>query len=428
MLLCMRRSTAVLVVSLSLLLAGCAGIGANPTEDINESAAENDSIVTDAANDPDESTSNGQEANEQDTEENSDTDKEQDTDHTQNTDDGQDTEDDQDADDQDAEDGQNVDDQHEAETHNSDGTNPTVDGELEIHHIDVGQADSTLIITPDGETILIDTGDWRQSGQEVIDYLDDHNIDRIDHLVATHAHADHIGGHDEIIEYYETERDGIGAAYDSGVAHTSATYDRYLDAIEEHDVDLFEVQEGDELPIEDDQLTGIVLNPPEGDSGSDLHSNSVAIAFEFGDFRYLTTGDAEANAEDRMVEEWSEELDADAYHAGHHGSSTSSTQPFIDEVDPSIAIISSAQDSQYGHPHDETLEMFSELGIETYWTGLHEDIVLITDGQDTTVKTTSEFSSDPLDLLEAKPSDDDTGTSYQITVDAFEMASTPLAS
>ena len=375
----MRRSVLVFAVVLTVALAGCAGIGVdgNDAEDI-------------------------------------DTDLDDQTDTT-----------DLEAEDADQESG--TEDESASETDDSDRTDTTVDGELEIHHIDVGQADSTLVISPDGETVLVDTGDWRQSGQGVIDYLDDHGVERIDHLVATHGHADHIGGHDEIIELYETERDGVGAAYDSGVASTSQTYERYLDAIEEHDVDLFEVQEGDELPIEDDQLTGTVLNPPEGDSGSDLHYNSVAIAFEFGEFRYLTTGDAESNAEQRMVDDWSDELDADAYHAGHHGSTTSSTEPFMDEVEPSIAIISSAYDSQYGHPHDETLERFSEFGIETYWTGVHEDIVLTTDGQDTTVETTSDFSSDPLDLLKEKPSDDDNGGSYQITPDAFDATPNPVA-
>ncbi len=371
----MRRSILILAVALTVILAGCAGIDVDGagTDDIDiENDDEADSVELE-------------------------------------TEDGEEEPD------------------SETETDDSDDTNPSIGGELEIHHIDVEQADSTLIITPEREIILVDTGDWRQSGQGVIDYLDEHDIDRIDHLVATHAHADHIGGHDEIIEHYENERDGIGAAYDSGVPHTSATYDRYLDAIEEHDVDLFEVQEGDELPIEEDQLTGTILNPPEGDSGDDLHYNSVAIAFEFGEFRYLTTGDAEVDAEDRMVEEWSEELEADAYHAGHHGSSTSSTQPFIDEVDPSIAIISSTQDSQYGHPHDETLETFSELGIETYWTGIHGDIVLTTDGQETDVQPASEFSSDPLDVLEAKSSDDDNFDNYHISVDEFDAAATPVA-
>ncbi len=116
--------------------------------------------------------------------------------------------------------------------------------------------------------------------------------------MATHAHADHIGGHDKIIEYYETEEDGVGAACDSGVAHTSATYDCYLDAIEEYDVGRFEVQEGDELPIDDETLEATVLNPPEVDSGTNFHANNVAIVFYLIEIRYLTTGDAESGAKD----------------------------------------------------------------------------------------------------------------------------------
>jgi len=323
--------------------------------------------------------------------------------------------------------------QPEETAENESAFDKALDGELEIHHIDVGQADATLLISPDGETVLIDTGDWRQSGQDVLEYLDAHQIDRVDHLVATHAHADHIGGHDAIIAHYETERDGIGAAYDSGVAHASATYDRYLDAIEEHDVDLFEVQAGDELPIETENFSGTVLNPPEGESGTDLHYNSVTILFEFGTFTYLTTGDAEADAEQRMEAEWGEALEADGYHAGHHGSSTSSTPSFIAEVKPSIAVISSNYDSQYGHPHDETLETFAEFDVETYWTGVHGDIVLTTDGQAVTVQTAHEFSTDPLELLEQKPREETDSTNHRIgsgshlAGPAFETASAPIA-
>ncbi|MBP1923690.1 competence protein ComEC [Halorubrum alkaliphilum] len=281
-----------------------------------------------------------------------------------------------------------------------------VDGELAVHHIDVGQADATLLITPAGETILIDSGDWRQGGEGVIEYLEAHDIDRIDHLVATHGHADHIGGHDAIIEWAETEGDGIGLAYDSGVAHTSQTYERYLDAVEEYDVELLIVEEGDELPIEDD-VDGLVVNPPEGDSGTDLHDNSVALVIEFGEFRYVTTGDAETAAEERMVDSWAAELDADIYHAGHHGSSTSSTAPFLDAASPEIAIISSAYDSQYGHPHDEVLTRFADRDIDTYWTGVHGDIIVTATGDgEINITTSDTFSPDAEDLLGEKPSDD----------------------
>ena len=317
-----------------------------------------------------------------------------DTPDTDNVDDGTETDDgSDDADDTD-------------ESSNDTDEPRDVDGELAVHHIDVGQADATLLITPAGETMLIDSGDWRQGGEGVIEYLEAHDIDRIDHLVATHGHADHIGGHDAIIEWAETEGDGIGLAYDSGVAHTSQTYDRYLDAVEEYDVELLIVEEGDELPIEGD-VDGHVLNPSEGDSGTDLHDNSVSLMIEFGEFRYVTTGDSETAAEERMVDSWDNELDADVYQAGHHGSSTSSTTPFLDAVAPKIAIISSAYDSQYGHPHDEVLTAFADRDIETYWTGVHGDIVVTVTGEgEINVTTSDEFSTDADDLLSEKPADD----------------------
>ncbi|WP_340101173.1 ComEC/Rec2 family competence protein [Salinibaculum salinum] len=287
-----------------------------------------------------------------------------------------------------------------------DGNDTPPSGTLEIHHIDVGQADATLVITPAGETILIDTGDWRQDGQGVIEYLEAHGVDRVDHLVATHAHADHIGGHAAVIEHFETEGDGVGAAYDSGVASTSQTYGNYLDAIEEHEVTLFEVEEGDTLPFGDDNVSATVLNPPAGDAGSDIHDNSVALTLEFGDVRYLTTGDAESAVERRLVADWRDELDADIYQAGHHGSSTSSSETFLDAVSPEVAVISSGFDSQYGHPSDETLRRFADHEIGTYWTGVHDDIVVTTDGTNVTVETESDASTDPLDLLGMKPTDE----------------------
>ena len=290
---------------------------------------------------------------------------------------------------------------------NADDAGTDVDGELEIHHIDVGQADATLVVTPADETILIDTGDWRQDGTGVIEYLEAHDVDRIDHLVATHGHADHIGGHAAIIEHYETELDGIGAAYDSGVAHTSQTYDGYLDAVEAHDVELFVVEAGDELPIADAATGATVHNPPSDTSGGDLHGNSVALTIDFGDVTYLTTGDAERAAEERMLEERGDELDADVYQAGHHGSSTSSTPAFMDAVDPNIAVISSGFDSQYGHPGDDVLERFADHGVETYWTGVHGDVVVTTDGESIDVTTSEEAPTDPAALLESKPSGDD---------------------
>lgn len=267
-------------------------------------------------------------------------------------------------------------------------------GTFEVHVIDVGQADATLLRTAN-ETMVIDTGDWRDDGETVIEYLEAHGVDRIDHLVSTHAHADHVGGHAAVIDYYETEKDGVGAVYDSGVPHTSQTYEHYLDAVERHDVTLYEVSEGDEIPFEG--VRAIVVNPEEP-GGDDLHRNSVAVHLRFGETTFLFTGDAEYEAERRMVNTHGETLDADVYQAGHHGSSDASSPTFLDAVDPEVAAISAGYDSEYGHPHQETLQRFAERDVRTLWTGVHGTIVFVSDGESITVKTQTDATTDPLDI------------------------------
>jgi len=125
-----------------------------------------------------------------------------------------------------------------------------------------------------------------------------------------------------------------------------------------------------------------------------------------------------------MIDEHGEQLEANAYRADHHGSTMSSTPPFMDQVTLDVAIISSAYDSHYGHPHDKVLEDFADRGIETYWTAVHGDIVLTTDGSDVELETEHEFSTEASDLLEEKPNDDDTQASLSHPVD---VPTAPLA-
>ncbi len=112
-------------------------------------------------------------------------------------------------------------------------TQTAVEGTVEVHFINVGQSVSTLVVGPTGETMLVDTGHFTDDGEYVLQYLQAHGIERLDHLVVSHNDADHIGGNAAIIDYYETEADGIGAIYDPGIAASTQTYSEYLDAVED---------------------------------------------------------------------------------------------------------------------------------------------------------------------------------------------------
>jgi competence protein ComEC len=278
---------------------------------------------------------------------------------------------------------------------------PTFEGDLRVHYLDVGQADATLVEFPNGETMLIDSGDWPQDGDRVIAYLEQHGVDRIDHLVATHPHADHIGGHEAVIDYFETNGEGIGAAYDSGIAHTSQTFEEYLDAIVRHDVDLFTVQAGDEFQAGNATVT--FLNPSPSVESDDLHENSVSLVVDYGESEFLFTGDLEEAGEQRLVENRAGELDADLYKAGHHGSRTSSSPPFLEAVSPQTVVISSALDSQYGHPHNETLAAFANRGYQTYWTAVQGNLTVVSNGTSLEVHPEHSATTDAATLREAGP-------------------------
>lgn len=266
-----------------------------------------------------------------------------------------------------------------------------------MHFINVGDADATLIVAPTGETMLIDSGGPEDGGETVIAYLESQGVDRIDYLVATHARPEHVGGHAAIIEHYETERGGVGQAWDPGVPSDDQRYEEYRDAVEEYGVDLVETREGDERSLGAAGVT--VFNPPDGsDRPDDLRYNSMALLVEFGDASFLFTGDAEADAESRMASRHGADLGADVYQVGDHGNQTSSTDRFLDAVEPRLAIVSSGYDSEGGHPHEETLERLAERDVDAYWTATHGTTVVSTDGSELVVATQHDAPTDPRDL------------------------------
>jgi len=291
-------------------------------------------------------------------------------------------------------------------------TGTSVNGTLEVHFINVGQSVSTLILSPSGETMLIDTGHYNDDGEYVLQYLRSHGIERIDYLVSSHGDADHIGGNAAVIEYYETEADGIGAVYDPGIAASTQTYNEYLDAVEEHNVTLYQTREGDSIPF--DGVDVQVLGPPEPYLENEARNeNSIVLRLSYGQTSFLLTGDAEDDQEAYLVSEYGQSLNSTVMKAGHHGSSSSTSDGLLDVVSPKAVIISSAYDSRYGHPTEEVLNRLAERSIPAYWTATHGEIVLVSDGAGVSVRTQQDAPTDPQSLRDGDPVEP--GTSGEVS-------------
>ena len=282
------------------------------------------------------------------------------------------------------------------------GTVEAANGTLEVHYINVGQSVSTLVVGPEGETMLVDTGHYNDDGEYVLEYLQRQDITRIDHLVTSHNDADHIGGNAAIIEYYEAEAEGIGAVYDPGIAASTQTYGEYLDAVEEHDVTLYETREGDTISF--GEVNVDVLGPPEPYlEGEARNENSIVFKLTHGETSFLLSGDAEDDQEEYLIDTYGDELQSTVLKAGHHGSSSSSSEPFLDAVDPQAVVVSSAYDSRYGHPTEEVLQRFADRSLPTYWTATHGNIVLVSDGNGVSIQTQRDAPTDPLAIRNGEP-------------------------
>ncbi len=241
-------------------------------------------------------------------------------------------------------------------------------GEAEFIFFDVGQGDSSLIFGPNGETILIDTG--RHDDERISGLLEQEDIETIDLLVLTHPHADHIGNADKVIKTYKPKE-----IWMSGDVHTSKTFERVIDAALESGADYLEPRVGETHSI--GSFTFEILNPNE--LTGELNNGSIAFNLIYGGMTILYTGDAEKEAEQAMVESGLLKK-VDILKVGHHGSSTSSHDFFLQEIKPDIAIYSAETGNSYGHPHKEAIERLTKIGAEIYGTDKNGTIRVFSDG------------------------------------------------
>lgn len=250
------------------------------------------------------------------------------------------------------------------------------EGVLEAHFIDVGQGDSSLIKTKNN-AVLIDAG-TKGAGDKVVEYLKDHNIEKLDYIIATHPHEDHIGGIYKVIENFQVENIIM-----PNVVHTTKTFENLLDTIEKNKVDLLQANVGDEYKLGDSVFTIVAPNSSEY---KNLNDYSVSIKLNHGVNSFLLTGDAEKLSEEEMVNKFNKNLNSKVLKAGHHGSDTSTTDEFLNMVNPEIAIISAGRDNTYGHPSPSIIEKLSKKGVSIYGTYEVGDIKIISDGENLDVK------------------------------------------
>lgn len=266
------------------------------------------------------------------------------------------------------------------------------DGILEVHIIDVGQGDSILVRTDDG-VLLIDAG-TNSSEDELRAYLDACGIEDIDCFVCTHPHEDHIGGADMILGEYNVERLIMPES-----ESTTVTFTKLLDALEESDAVYTEPVVGDVYTIGGFAFTILGARRVGGGRLEQFEYSSTARLR--GRRRSCSLGDAEAESEACILAEFSpSELDCDFLKLGHHGSTTSTTEEFLDAVSPEYAAISCGEGNSYGHPHREILELLESRGItgdKLLRTDLDGTCVVYSNGERISTDIDSLLTSEPTD-------------------------------
>lgn len=253
------------------------------------------------------------------------------------------------------------------------------DKDLRVHYIDVGQGDS-ILIQYDGKNALIDAGIASEM-QTVNKYLQDNAVEKIDVLIVSHPDADHIGGMSGIIDRYD-----IGEVYmppiSDDLVPTSKVYINMLTSISKKGLQITLKEAGDKIPFGSLEFLCVA---PEGEFSS-LNNSSLGLKLVHGENSFLFTGDMEKSSE-RATLQKGYDISATVLKVGHHGSSSSSTEAFLDAVKPKFAVISVGEKNRYNHPNDPTVNALEQRGIKIYRTDWDGNVVMVSDGVDLAITT-----------------------------------------
>jgi beta-lactamase superfamily II metal-dependent hydrolase len=247
--------------------------------------------------------------------------------------------------------------------------------ELKVHFIDVGQGDSILIDL--GRTEILIDGGGRSSG--VVSYLKSYVDKPIEVMVATHPHADHIGGLISVLDEFVVEEIWL-----NGDTATTKTYEDFMAAVQSENAEVNTAKLHDTIEV--GELSLFVHHPSR--TFDSINNNSIVLHLAHKDIDFLFTGDAEKEAEGAMMALSSVRIpEVEILKLGHHGSRTASFKDFLAITNPEVAIYMAGLDNTYGHPHEEPTKALKEMGAQIYGTDVSGNIIVVSNGESYSVTT-----------------------------------------
>ena len=239
---------------------------------------------------------------------------------------------------------------------------------LKVHYLDVGQGDSIFLEFPNEKNMLIDAS-VSDASDKIINYIEALNYSKIDYLIATHPHSDHIGGMKEVVNNFD-----LGLIYMPKVVTTTTTYENLLQSIANKGHKIKTAKAG--LNIIDEGNLKVEILAPNSESYEELNDYSVVLKVTYKDRSFIFMGDAEKLSEDEITYN----VKADVIKIGHHGSSSSTSSGFLKRVNPSFAVISVGKDNPYNHPSETVLKRLENNNVKLYRTDINGNIIFTTDG------------------------------------------------
>ncbi len=250
---------------------------------------------------------------------------------------------------------------------------------LTVAFLDVGQGDAIFIEAPNGNQILIDSGSNKKVLRELGEVMPFYDRS-IDMVIATHPDKDHIGGLPAVLEKFK-----VNVFIEPGVTSDNGTYEALGVVIEEKGIKKILAKRGQRITLDKDVYMDILF-PDRETLGWETNTASIVVRLVYGDTSFLLTGDSPKRIEEYVTSLDGKNLTASVLKLGHHGSRTSTSEFFLGTVDPQYAIISSAVDNRYGHPHKEVVEMLEEFEISSLATYESGTIVFKSDGENVKVE------------------------------------------